>query len=534
VTTPKQIDFTDNVTIVPAAWLDRMQEMHAPGAWNFSPEIVPPATLRINAGVGELAATIWIAGHMRYNESAVSLVFSGGDSAGLYGIWVATTSDDSLTAFTIAKAVTASAPPDAIKRRVATVSWDGTKLSNLIPQAPAMTPPPIVSAAMPSAHIEARGDGPIGVAGYEDYRVMQRQAGANMSVDVGKTSPGLMQAWVRNGVNGPVYLVENYDRTVPGIAFLPQINLVVGANASGNPRIDSVILEVLDTLHDGYNTAQARVVAGTASAGATLDNRTGAAALPANAILLADILVANGAASILTANIRDRRPFAMQGVIPPVIAALDMVAFLPAPGLSVGQQTLWAGASGFDNRQSAALMYLPRRIVGATRIRWRIVNSQNPLQNNWNMAIYDASGRKIVETGTVAFVATSNTNIAIAATITATTFEAGWYYVAWGMDALFPAPPGVVEPSDIWGVGGIVFGGQHAYNGSGGALTNDQTNYVNNSHHQTHLPNTFLTRSSGGLVLPTTLQGSFVDGAASGIVSSAYAPPVPIPGLSVG
>jgi hypothetical protein len=56
---------------------------------------------------------------------------------------------------------------------------------------------------------------------------------------------------------------------------------ITTANAT-NPRIDQVVLEIKDTTHDasGSNLAQTRVVTGTATGGATLDNRTGAAALP--------------------------------------------------------------------------------------------------------------------------------------------------------------------------------------------------------------------------------------------------------------
>jgi hypothetical protein len=51
------------------------------------------------------------------------------------------------------------------------------------------------------------------------------------------------------------------------------------------------------------------VVTGTATGGATLDNRTGAAALPASAILLATCWSATDTA-ISNSEIRDRRPWA--------------------------------------------------------------------------------------------------------------------------------------------------------------------------------------------------------------------------------
>jgi hypothetical protein len=50
------------------------------------------------------------------------------------------------------------------------------------------------------------------------------------------------------------------------------------------------------------------------------------------------------------------------------------------------------------------------------------------------IAIFDASGRKIIDTGSVAF-AGARQHMAFRArseTITATTFEAGWYYGFFG------------------------------------------------------------------------------------------------------
>lgn len=81
----------------------------------------------------------------------------------------------------------------------------------------------------------------------------------------------------------------------------------IAANASGNPRIDQIILTLT-----GYGQGTVSVLQGTASVGATLANRTGAAALPSSAIRLADILMPSGFAGPFVQNthIRDRRPWA--------------------------------------------------------------------------------------------------------------------------------------------------------------------------------------------------------------------------------
>lgn len=86
----------------------------------------------------------------------------------------------------------------------------------------------------------------------------------------------------------------------------------VPANASGSPRLDMVVLEILDNQHDGTgsNLARLRVVAGTPNAGATLGTRAGAAAPVSSALLIADVLTPAGSPSTIpAANIRDRRPW---------------------------------------------------------------------------------------------------------------------------------------------------------------------------------------------------------------------------------
>lgn len=138
-----------------------------------------------------------------------------------------------------------------------------------------------------------------GVVGANDLKVAQRGAGANMSVDV---SAGA--AWVqidtgtRNGL-GHVY----NDATA---------NVVVSASNATNPRIDQIILRWNDTsIPTGSgNVPTLEVLTGTATAGATLDNRTGATALPNDCLRLADFLVPATSTSVTTANIRDRRLWA--------------------------------------------------------------------------------------------------------------------------------------------------------------------------------------------------------------------------------
>lgn len=139
-----------------------------------------------------------------------------------------------------------------------------------------------------------------GVIDSTDYKVAQRGAGANMSVDV-----AIGKAWLQ---------IDSGARN--GLAFVYSDaleNIAVGASDATNPRLDQLVLQYNDTSIPagvGGDVPTLRVVAGTPTAGCTLDTRNGAAALPADAVRLADILVPAASTSVVTANIRDRRPWA--------------------------------------------------------------------------------------------------------------------------------------------------------------------------------------------------------------------------------
>jgi hypothetical protein len=104
------------------------------------------------------------------------------------------------------------------------------------------------------------------------------------------------------------------------------INETISAAHATLPRVDQVVLEVLDHAHDasGSTLARTRVVAGTATAGATLDNRTGAAALPSSALLLAEVHVPAADTTISNSQIRDRRSWAKGAYVRMVRTAGDL------------------------------------------------------------------------------------------------------------------------------------------------------------------------------------------------------------------
>jgi hypothetical protein len=145
-----------------------------------------------------------------------------------------------------------------------------------------------------------------GVYGAGDFKVRQRAAGANMSVEV---DPGDARVDIDSGVrNGAAHVLSDAVE-----------NPAVGASHATLPRVDSIVVQYNDTgipAGVGGNVPTVRVVPGTATAGATLDNRTGAPggaggpAFPGDALLIGDVLVPAASSSVITANIRDRRRWA--------------------------------------------------------------------------------------------------------------------------------------------------------------------------------------------------------------------------------
>lgn len=139
------------------------------------------------------------------------------------------------------------------------------------------------------------------------YQVIQRAAGANMSVDVQMSS-------------GDGAIVTGDSVTAQGRYFVPPTpsngNVTIAAADATNPRNDLVVLEVKDDQHDagGLNLARVRVITGTPNASAALTDAPGAngtPALPSSCMPLAVVRVAAGATSIATAAISDRRPSAL-------------------------------------------------------------------------------------------------------------------------------------------------------------------------------------------------------------------------------
>lgn len=162
-----------------------------------------------------------------------------------------------------------------------------------------------------------------GVMDVHSFEVTQRSAGgAGMFVDIAANIADALGTGVAAVVQGDAVAAQGLYPVPPHTAVITEA--IATANAT-LPRVDIVVLEVLDNTHDasGSNLARVRVITGTATSGANLTNRTNAPALPNGALLLADVLVGAAVSSITNANIRDRRKWARGAFWKTVVTAGD-------------------------------------------------------------------------------------------------------------------------------------------------------------------------------------------------------------------
>jgi len=166
-----------------------------------------------------------------------------------------------------------------------------------------------------------------GVAGAGAFAVTP-SSGLQLSV-----APGWAAATGAGGSSGlGIGMYSTYSDT--------SSNVNVTSNSSGSTRIDLVILTFTDTQYSGAtNSATLSVYAGTPGAGVPTT--------PANSIALAQITVANGAATIGTGQIADVRPWASTSLALAPIAGTTVQAPLKlTAGTNLTTQT--AGAFEYD------------------------------------------------------------------------------------------------------------------------------------------------------------------------------------------
>jgi hypothetical protein len=143
-----------------------------------------------------------------------------------------------------------------------------------------------------------------GVRADGELKVQPYSGGARMSVEV---TAGDAYVEFTNPATGGKRRVRNNatsDSGTPGAPTADWLTTFTPADAT-NPRVDRVVLTVYDTTHDGSGRRDQkfRVIPGTPTAGATLANLSGAAAVPDNSILLANVLIPAGDTTIDAAQI---------------------------------------------------------------------------------------------------------------------------------------------------------------------------------------------------------------------------------------
>lgn len=262
-----------------------------------------------------------------------------------------------------------------------------------------------------------------GATSYASYRVT---AATGMGLDIG--AAGGSQA-----VYVPIGGATGEERRYEGLPSSPAVT--VPAADPTNPRIDAVVAEA--PANADATTPSFRVVQGVATVGATLDNRTGAAALPAAALHLADVVVGAGVTSIVTANIRDRRRQSSLTAGSFIVSAIngDVVPLDPVPGLPVASATIAPTAT--DAFQTAVLVRLSRRVT-ATRFRFRYAQGATPAASAYFVGIADFSGRTIVS-ASASFTGAAASVQSRSETFTSTTFEPGYYWLLFGVAAMTAA-----------------------------------------------------------------------------------------------
>jgi hypothetical protein len=136
-----------------------------------------------------------------------------------------------------------------------------------------------------------------GIVDFGHFKVTQRGAGANMSVDVAAG-----EAWV----DGDSSVEQGYYHVVNDAV----VNVAISAASAVNPRIDTLVLAVNDSTEiGGSDEYKLEVIAGTVTAAASLANLSGVAAVGNTKLVLAYILVGKEVTSITTEKIGGKRDY---------------------------------------------------------------------------------------------------------------------------------------------------------------------------------------------------------------------------------
>jgi len=171
------------------------------------------------------------------------------------------------------------------------------------------------------------------------------------------------------------------DQGMYRVVSLANADLAVTAGHATLPRLDQVIIRVMDNTHDGsgFNEARIETVPGTPTSGATLANRNGAANLTTlgeaskNVLLMYDILMPAAASSISGGNVARKVALSIIGKGTLKIADKDL--------LTVGQfQALTPIYDGQEVRvlvdsTAGVIWTLKYRPASAHANKWEVVDA---------------------------------------------------------------------------------------------------------------------------------------------------------------
>jgi hypothetical protein len=149
--------------------------------------------------------------------------------------------------------------------------------------------------------------------------------------------------------------------------------ITIGANGSANPRIDLVVVEVLDPAHSGGagEKIQIRVIEGTTAASPVPP------ATPTSAIALAQVTVAGGAVQIVTGDIADVRPHSVSALGGMIDLDYGNSEFKISDGLAVNTNLLVADSVNNRIGIGNASPTQPLDVTGAAKATSFVIGSKS-------------------------------------------------------------------------------------------------------------------------------------------------------------
>jgi hypothetical protein len=198
--------------------------------------------------------------------------------------------------------------------------------------------------------------------------------GANALL-VEASSPNAMSIDVKNGIAA----IPGGDGNDQGtyLAVLAEASgektITIGANGSANPRIDLVVVEVLDPAHSGAagEKIQIRVIEGTTAASPVPP------ATPTSAIALAQVTVAGGAVQIVTGDISDVRPHSVSALGGMIDLDYGNSEFKISDGLAVNTNLLVADSVNNRIGIGNASPTQPLDVTGAAKATSFVIGSKS-------------------------------------------------------------------------------------------------------------------------------------------------------------